>query len=130
MIPQKFGCSVIVFLQGARNKSNTHFAAVYPPDTSNNSVALMYNEDIWWQENAAGNEMTNPNLAEGVARMFMDALEAKYPQSVFYRFALCLHCNHFNVDGRGVRIKIQKRQLQQHRHLAGHLTLITMICFK
>lgn len=44
----------------------------------------MYNEDIWWQENAAGNELTNPNMAKGVARMFMDALEAKYPQLVFY----------------------------------------------
>lgn len=40
----------------------------------------MYNEDIWWQENAAGNKLTNPNMAEGVARMFMDALEVKYPQ--------------------------------------------------
>ena len=69
-------------LQGARNKSNTHFAAVYPADTSNKSVALMKNEDIWWQENAAGNELTNPNMAKGVARMFMDALEAKYPQLV------------------------------------------------
>lgn len=44
----------------------------------------MYNEDIWWQENAAGNELTNPNMAKGVARMFLDALEAKYPQLVFY----------------------------------------------
>jgi len=44
----------------------------------------MYNEDIWWQENAAGNELTNPNMVKGVARMFMDALEAKYPQLVFY----------------------------------------------
>lgn len=44
----------------------------------------MYNEDIWWQENAAGNELTNPNMAKGVARMFMDALEAKYPRLVFY----------------------------------------------
>ena len=89
----------------------------------------MYNEDMWWQENAAGNELTNPNMAEGVARMFMDALEAKYPESVFLRFALCLLCNYLNVDGRGVRIKINKRQLQQQRHLTGHLTLTTMICF-
>lgn len=75
--------SLYNFLQGARNKSNTHFAAVYPPDTSNNSVALMKNEDIWWQENAAGNELTNPNMAKDVTRLFMDALEAKYPQLVF-----------------------------------------------
>lgn len=70
-------------MQGARNKSNTHFAAVYPPDTSNNSVALMKNENIWWKENAAGNQLTNPFMAEGVARMFMDVLEAKYPQLVY-----------------------------------------------
>ena len=99
---------------------------MYPPDTSNNSVALMYNEDIWWQENSAGNKLTNPDMAKGVARMFMDALEVKYPQSVFYRFvsvasfALCLHFMYFNVDGTGVRIKVNNRQLQQH----GHLTFV------
>ena len=49
----------------------------------------MANEDIWWQENAAGNELTNPNMAKGVARMFMDALEAKYPQLVFYLILFC-----------------------------------------
>lgn len=40
----------------------------------------MENEDIWWQENAAGNLLTNPNKAQGVAHMFMDALEGKYSQ--------------------------------------------------
>lgn len=49
----------------------------------------MTNEVIWWQENAAGNEFTNPNMAKGVARMFMDALEAKYPQLVFYVILFC-----------------------------------------
>ena len=77
---------------------------MYPQDASNNSVALMYNEDIWWQENAAGNELTNPNVAKDVARMFMDALEAKYSQLVLYHhvvvalFALCLHHFYCNVD--------------------------------
>lgn len=70
----------IVSLQGARNKSNTHFAAVYPPDTTNNSLSLVKDEDIWWQENAVGNELTNPDVAKGVVRMFMDALEEKYPK--------------------------------------------------
>jgi len=51
----------------------------------------MYNEDIWWQENAAGNELTNPNVAKAVARLFMNALEAKYPQLVFYYHA-CFCC--------------------------------------
>lgn len=93
-------------MQGARNKSNTHFAAVYPPDMSNNSVALMMNEDIWWKENTAGNELTNPSMAKGVARMFMDALEAKYPQlvvvlSVFLlisSFIYNYHCQNITID--------------------------------
>lgn len=79
-VSSKLVIILLYSLQGARNKSNTHFAAVYPPDTTNNSLALMKNENIWWQENAAGNLLTSPNMAQGVAHMFMDALEAKYPQ--------------------------------------------------
>lgn len=68
----------------------------------------MTNEDIWWQENAAGNELTNPNMAKGVARMFMDALEAKYPQLVFY---LILFCFVFTLG------KSWLTKHQQHDHL-------------
>ena len=69
-------------LQGARNKSNTHFASVYPPDSTNNSLPLLQNEDIWWRENAVGNSLTNQDMAKGVVHLFMEALEAKFPQYV------------------------------------------------
>ena len=69
-------------LQGARNKSNTHFAAVYPPDNTNNSLPLLKSEDIWWRENALGNSVTNKDEAEKVVRLFMEALETKFPQYV------------------------------------------------
>lgn len=68
---------MIVSLQGARNKSNTHFAAVYPPDSTNNSMPLLGNEDIWWKENAVGNSITNKNVAEDIVRSFMERLEAE-----------------------------------------------------
>ena len=69
-------------LQGARNKSNTHFAAVYPPDTTNNSLPLLKSEAIWWRENALGNSVTNKDEAEKVVRSFMEALETTFPQYV------------------------------------------------
>ena len=71
---------VILRLQGARNKSNTHFAAVYPTDNTNNSLPLLENEDIWWRDNAIGNARTDPNLAKEVVLIYMGALEEKFPR--------------------------------------------------
>ena len=77
---------IIASVQGARNKSNTHFAAVYPPDSTNNSLPLLENEDIWWRENAVGNAVTDQDVAKGVVRLFMGALEATLP-----KYVLLLH---------------------------------------
>ena len=71
---------VILRLQGARNKSNTHFASVYPGDNTNNTLPLLENEDIWWWENAIGNARTDPNLAKEVVLIYMGALEEKFPR--------------------------------------------------
>ena len=68
------------FFQGARNKSNTHFASVYPPDETNNSLPLLENEDIWWRENAIGNLVINKETALSVVSLFMGALEARFLQ--------------------------------------------------
>ena len=73
---------IIASVQGARNKSNTHFAAVYPPDSTNNSLPLLENEDIWWRENAVGNAVTDQDVAKGVVRLLMGALEATFPKYV------------------------------------------------
>ncbi|XP_073231910.1 beta-1,4-N-acetylgalactosaminyltransferase 3-like [Porites lutea] len=70
----------LIRFQGARNKSNTHFAAVYPADSTNNTLPLLENEDIWWWENAIGNARTDPNLAKEVVLIYMGALEEKFPR--------------------------------------------------
>ena len=69
-----------LFFQGARNKSNTHFASVYPPDETNNSLPLLENENIWWRENAVGNLVINEETALSVVSLFMGALEARFLQ--------------------------------------------------
>ena len=53
---------------------------MYPADTTNNSLPLLENEDIWWWENAIGNARTDPNLAKEVVLIYMGALEEKFPR--------------------------------------------------
>ena len=77
-VPVHFHGDFLSFLQGARNKSNTHFASVYPPDETNNSLPLMENENIWWQENAVGNSVINEDTALRVVSLFMGALEERF----------------------------------------------------
>ena len=51
---------------------------MYPADSTNNSLPLLENEDIWWWENAIGNARMDPDLAKEVVLIYMGALEEKF----------------------------------------------------
>ena len=65
--------------QGARNKSNTHFPAVFPPDDTNATLPLVAYEDVWWTEFNIGNELLSERIAQKVVLQYTEALQAKHP---------------------------------------------------
>jgi len=68
--------------QGARNKNNTHFAEIYPVDSSSETLPLIKDKDIWWKENNNGNDVIDATTVMHVGKIFTDALETKYKKWV------------------------------------------------
>lgn len=95
----------LIRFEGARDKSNTHFASVYPPDATNSSLPLLENEDIWWRENAVGNSVTNEDVANSVVSLFMEALEAGFPH--VYKLRKIISIQHVPDPNRGDRFLLE-----------------------
>ncbi|KAK3746361.1 hypothetical protein QZH41_006292 [Actinostola sp. cb2023] len=76
--PSYYITKKLVRFQGARNKDNTHFAEIYPPDSSSETLSLIKDKDIWWKENNNGNDVIDATTVMHVGKFFADALETKY----------------------------------------------------